>query len=33
MDGLVSGAQPIEAFARVIDDELARTASVAAKTQ
>ncbi len=30
---LVTGAQPIEAFSRVIDDELARTASVAAKTQ
>ena len=29
----VRGAQPIEAFTRIIDDELARTASVAAKTQ
>jgi protein-disulfide isomerase len=30
---LVSGAQPIEAFSRVIDDELARTNAVAAKGQ
>ena len=29
----LSGAQPIDAFTRMIDDELARTASVAAKTQ
>jgi len=29
----LSGAQPLETFARMIDDELARTASAGAKAQ
>ena len=29
----LTGAQPIEAFSRVIDDELTRTTTAAAKTQ
>jgi len=30
---LLTGAQPVEAFARIIDDELTRTASASAKAK